>query len=72
VGQLKELRQDLERVFGPDHPDTLKTRNNIGSLTGRIGDAEGALRLFQELLPDLERVLRPDHPYGAGPDSDTT
>ena len=51
-----------ERVLGPDHPDTLRTRNNIASWTGECGDAGEALRLFQALLPDHERVLGPDHP----------
>jgi hypothetical protein len=50
------------RVLGPDHPDTLATRNNIAGWTGECGDPAGALRLFQELLPDVVRVLGPDHP----------
>ncbi len=52
------LRQRLQR---PGHPDTLTTRNNIAFLTGRCGDAAGALRLFTALLPDKERALGPDH-----------
>ena len=59
---FRELLPDLERVLGPDHPDTLTTRNNIAYWTGECGDAAGALRLFRELLPDQERVLGPDHP----------
>ena len=50
------------RVLGPGHPDTLATRGNIASWTGRCGDPAGALRLFGELLPDLIRVLGPGHP----------
>jgi hypothetical protein len=46
-------------VIGPDHPDTLTTRNKIAVLTG---DPAAALRLFQQLLPDQERVLGADHP----------
>ena len=34
-----ELLPDRERVLGPDHPDTLTTRNNIAAWTGRTGDA---------------------------------
>ena len=58
----RELLPDQERVLGPDHPDTLTTRDNIASWTGECGDAAGALRLSRELLPDQERVLGPDHP----------
>jgi FHA domain/Tetratricopeptide repeat len=51
-----------ERVLGPEHPDTLRTRADLAFWIGESGDAAQALRLFQELLPDLERVLGPDHP----------
>jgi hypothetical protein len=49
-------------VLGHDHPDVLTTRSNIASWTGRTGDSQTALRLFQALLPDRERVLGHDHP----------
>ena len=52
----------IESKLGPDHPDTLTTRNNIARWTGEAGDAREALRLFAELLPDMERVLGHDHP----------
>ena len=51
-----------ERVAGPEHPDTLATRQNIAALTGEKGEAGEALRLFRELLRDQERVLGPNHP----------
>ena len=53
------LRADRQ---GPDHPNTLGTRNNIAAWTGRCGDTREALRLYRELLPDQQRVLGPDHP----------
>ena len=52
----------IESKLGPDHPDTLTTRNNIARWTGDAGDAREALRLFAELLADRERVLGHDHP----------
>ena len=58
----RALLPDQERVLGRDHPDTLRTRNNIAGWTGAVGDAREALRLFAELLPDRERVLGRDHP----------
>ena len=39
-------------VLGPDHPDTLTTRNNVVYWTGRCGDVAEALRLATVLLPD--------------------
>ena len=52
----------MERVLGPDHPNTLTTRGNLAESTAATGGAAGALRLFLGLLPDRERVLGPDHP----------
>ena len=51
-----------DATLGRDHPNTLKTRNNIAAWTGMVGDTREALRLFGELLPDQERVLGRDHP----------
>lgn len=42
--------------------NTLTTRNNIATWTGKTGDANGALKLFRALLPDWERVLGKEHP----------
>jgi Tetratricopeptide repeat len=53
---------DLERVLGPDDPDTLATRSNLAAYIGKAGDTAEAARLFTALLPDYERVLGPDHP----------
>ncbi|MFJ9634527.1 tetratricopeptide repeat protein, partial [Streptomyces sp. NPDC101175] len=52
------VRHDL----GPDHPDTLTTRNNLAHWRGRAGDAAGAANAFEELLTDQLRILGPEHP----------
>lgn len=57
-----QLLDDLERILGPDHPDTLDTRYNLAYWQGEAGDPAGALIAGTELLNDLERVLGPDHP----------
>ena len=58
----RELLPNQRHVQGPDHPDTLRTRDRIAHWTGEAGDAREALRLCHELLPDRQRVLGPDHP----------
>jgi Tetratricopeptide repeat len=58
----EELLADRLRVLGPDHPDTLTTRNNLAGLRGVAGDAAGAAAAYEELLADRLRVLGPDHP----------
>jgi hypothetical protein len=62
----------MSGVLGPDHPDTLTTRNNIAQLTGQSGDPAAALHLSQDLLPDLVRVLGPEHPHTLTTRSGTT
>ena len=53
---------DFERVLGPDHPDTLASRNNLANAYVAAGRAGEAIPLFEQTLADCERVLGPDHP----------
>ncbi len=52
----------LERVLGPEHPDTLAARGNLARWTGQAGDPAGARDQYAALLPVHERVLGPEHP----------
>ncbi|MEU6192771.1 tetratricopeptide repeat protein [Streptomyces sp. NPDC047061] len=54
-------RTTISRL-GPDHPDTLSTRNSLGHWRGVAGDPEGAAAAYADLLEDRLRVLGPDHP----------
>jgi len=51
-----------ERVLGPEHPDTLTTRNSLGYWTGQAGNPAAARDLFAELLPARRRLGAPTHP----------
>ncbi|MGV1006762.1 MAG: tetratricopeptide repeat protein, partial [Candidatus Nanopelagicales bacterium] len=51
-----------EAVLGPDHPDTLASRNNLAGAYYAAGDLERAIPLFQANLTDSERILGPNHP----------
>jgi tetratricopeptide (TPR) repeat protein len=51
-----------ERVLGPDHPDTLTSRNNLAGCLEWVGRAGAALPLYEQTLTDRARVLGPDHP----------
>jgi hypothetical protein len=48
--------------LGPDHPDTLTTRNTLARWRGEAGDPAGAATATEQLLTDRLRVLGPDHP----------
>jgi asparagine synthetase B (glutamine-hydrolysing) len=56
-----DLLEHVTRVLGPDHPDTLATRNNLAGWRGEAGDAAGAATAHTDLLADRMRVLGPDH-----------
>jgi tetratricopeptide (TPR) repeat protein len=54
--------QSCERVLGPDHRDTLTSRNNLAGAYEAAGDLSRATPLHEETLAGSERVLGPDHP----------
>ena len=53
---------DFERVLGPDHPDTLKSRSNLANDYQEAGRVDEAIALNEQTLADRKRVLGPDHP----------
>jgi hypothetical protein len=56
------LSAELERVLGPDHPDTLNARNSLAAAYQAAGRAADAIPLFEHTLVARERVLGPNHP----------
>ncbi|XVS61884.1 tetratricopeptide repeat protein [Actinosynnema sp. CA-299493] len=61
IAHFARLHQVTTRHLGPDHPDTLSTRNNLARWRGEAGDPAGAATEYQQLLDDRLRVLGPDH-----------
>jgi tetratricopeptide (TPR) repeat protein len=59
----ERLVADCERVLGPDHRDTLTSRNNLALAYEDVGRTDEALTLYEQNLADIERVLGPGHPY---------
>ena len=51
-----------ERVFGPEHPDTLTSVNNLAVLLESQGNYGAAEPLYRRALEARERVLGPEHP----------
>jgi tetratricopeptide (TPR) repeat protein len=50
-------------VFVDNHPSTLTTMNNLGSLYTRMGRLDEAETLLQEALKQRRRVLAEDHAH---------
>ncbi|MCP9945099.1 tetratricopeptide repeat protein [Streptomyces somaliensis] len=53
---------DYERVYGPDHSETITVRSNLGYAHQLAGDIDAATALFERVLADRERLYGPDHP----------
>ena len=49
-------------TLGPDHPDTLTTRNNLAYTYQDAGRLEEAITLYEQNLEDRTRILGPNHP----------
>jgi len=59
---LSDAVTHLSKILGPDHPDTLTSRNNLASAyesAGRLGEA---IPLYEQVVADRVRVLGADHP----------
>ncbi len=56
------LTADLERLLGPDHPDTLNSRNSLAAAYQAAGRTAEAIPLFEQTLVGRERLLGADHP----------
>ena len=52
----------LAGLLGPDHPDTLASRNNLAGAYRAAGRLTEAITLYEQVLPDRIRVLGEDHP----------
>ena len=56
------LTADLERMLGPNHPDTLNSRNSLAAAYQAAGRPAEAIPLFERTLVGRERLLGPNHP----------
>jgi tetratricopeptide (TPR) repeat protein len=56
------LTADLERARGPDHPDTLNSRNSLAAAYQAAGRPAEAAPLFEQTLVGRQRLLGPEHP----------
>jgi RNA polymerase sigma factor (sigma-70 family) len=58
----EQLTADLERLLGPDHPDTLNSRNSLAAAYLAAGRAAEAIPLFEQTLAARQSLLGPDDP----------
>jgi len=49
-------------VLGAEHPDALRTGNNLAHAYLAVGRIQDAIAIYEPLLSTQERVLGPEHP----------
>ena len=59
---LEDAVDILADALGPDHPDTLGTRNTLAHAHRQAGNVSTAIDMLEDVLADHTRVLGPDHP----------
>jgi tetratricopeptide (TPR) repeat protein len=57
----RHLLEAKRRVFGPDHPETITSMNNLGNTLLHEGRNVEAEKLYREALELYRRVLGPNH-----------
>ena len=62
AAQFEAQRSILERILGPDHPETLRTMTNLATSDAALGRQAEALKLREHVLPSQKAKLGPDHP----------
>ncbi|QHO92174.1 hypothetical protein CWT12_04210 [Actinomyces sp. 432] len=62
VKLYEQVVQDRLQLLGPDHSDTLASRNNLAYAYKEAGRLEEAIELCEQVLHDRLRILGPDHP----------
>jgi tetratricopeptide (TPR) repeat protein len=53
----------MEKVLGPEHPDTLASVSNLGSMLEGLGKYKEAEAMHRRTLEVMEKVLGPEHQH---------
>ena len=59
---LREVLEIERRVLGPDHPETLRSLENLAATLRQAGRYPESEKLERETLETLKRVLGAEHP----------
>ncbi|KAI9766019.1 MAG: hypothetical protein M1840_007026, partial [Geoglossum simile] len=58
----RSVVEEKEKVLGPEHPDTLTSVSDLGSVLESLGRYEEAEAMHRRALEGYEKVLGPEHP----------
>ncbi|MFR9773804.1 tetratricopeptide repeat protein [Nocardia sp. SC052] len=63
ITQARHTHTRHQQILGPDHPETLTSRNNLAHVCRLAGKVAEAITLFEQNLDDRIRVLGASHPH---------
>ena len=58
----EQTLDDRTHILGPNHPDTLGSRNNLAYAYQDAGRLDDAIPLLEQTLEDRTRILGTNHP----------
>ena len=61
--EFRDVIRLKEKIFGPEDPNTLRSRNNLAAVLGMEGKYAEAEVEFRALVPLAEKVFGPENPY---------
>jgi hypothetical protein len=50
---MKEVLENLQRILGEEHPDTISAMNSLASTLGDQGKLEEAATMMKEVLDNM-------------------
>jgi tetratricopeptide (TPR) repeat protein len=62
IQYFEDIKGRVERILGPDHPDTLGVRSDLAMSYWFAGRTAQAIAIEEQVLVDRERILGSDHP----------
>ncbi|KAH8829912.1 hypothetical protein DL96DRAFT_1782923 [Flagelloscypha sp. PMI_526] len=59
---FEQEQSEMQRVFGPEHPDTVTSMGNLASAYSKLGQHRDALKINEQVLALRTRTLGEKHP----------
>jgi hypothetical protein len=58
----KEVVENMRRILGDEHPDTITAMNNLAMTLRDLGQLDEAATIKKEVVENMRRILGDEHP----------
>ena len=59
---LAEVQEEMTRILGPEHNDTLTNAVNLAVVRSKLDDPAGAAEILEDIIPIQEQTIGSGHP----------